>query len=433
MQDEDPPAKLSPYRWYVLILLTIIYTVYNIDRNLVVILAEPIRQEFNLSDSQLGLLTGASFAVAFAIAGIPLGFLVDRTNRVRLISVLLAVWSAVTAACALVRSFPMLIATRVAIGAAESGASPTCMSLIADYFPKSVRGRVIGIFYLSTPIGLGIGFAIGGIAAQHMGWREVFFWAGAPGLLLAAITWLTVREPLRGGLEQEKGALLASSFANVFASIKQRPSLTFLILGAVASICAQAGISAFMPSLYVRMHGMELAQVGLTIALIKGVGGVIGMPLGGFISDYVSKRSIALSPLAVCFAMALSAPLAALGIFSPSMLVSIVAFFVYDIAVQIYLGPTMATYLSLAPANLRGAMSSFLIVAMNLVGFGVGALLTGAMSDLFLSMGIDQPLRFAMLAMTPFFLLSALFYFQASRLARADSERPWSGALVGSA
>lgn len=432
MQEEDPPAKLSAYRWYVLVLLTIIYTVYNIDRNLVVILAEPIRQEFGLSDSQLGLLTGASFAVAFAIAGIPLGFLVDRTNRVRLISVLLAIWSAFTAACALVRSFPMLIATRVAIGAAESGASPTCMALIADYFPKSVRGRVISIFYLSTPIGLGIGFAIGGIAAQHMGWREVFVWAGVPGLLLAAITWLTVREPVRGGLEQEKGAPLASSFANVFAAIRQRPSLSFLIFGAVASICAQAGISAFMPSLYVRMHGLELAQVGLIIALIKGVGGVIGMPLGGFISDYVTKRSIALSPLAVCFAMLLSAPLAALGIFSPSIIVSIVAFFLYDIAVQIYLGPTMATYLSLAPANLRGAMSSFLIVAMNLVGFGVGALLTGAMSDLFLSLGINQPLRYAMLAMAPFFVLSALFYLQASRLARGDSERPWAGVLAGS-
>lgn len=433
--DQDAGFKMTSYRWYVLILLTVIYTIYNVDRNLVVILAEPIRDEFNLSDSQLGLLTGTSFAIAFAVAGIPLGFVVDKTNRVKLIAGLLATWSAVTVMCAFVRTFPTLLLTRIGVGAAESGASPTCLSLISDYFPKTMRGRALGIFYLSTPIGLGLGFAIGGVAAQHLGWRDVFIWAGAPGIVLAALIWFTLREPIRGAFEKKKEseAKGVSSFSTAFAAIQQRSSLFYLIAASVTVICAQTGISAFMPSLYVRLHGLDIGQTGLMVALVKGVGGALGMPAGGVLSDYLSKRSISLSPLLVCGAVLLAAPLAAIGIFATTLWVSVTAFFFYAVVVHTYLGPTLATYLTLAPTHLRGAMSGFIIVAMNLIGFGTGALLTGMLSDFFLAHGFEQPLRFAMLAMIPFFLISAAFYYVASRTAQRDSERSWTGSLATAA
>lgn len=416
-------AKAGQNRWYLIILLCIIYTVYNIDRNLVVILAEPIKAEFSLSDTQLGLLTGTSFAVAFALAGIPLGFLVDRTNRVRLLAILLMIWSAATALCSLVRTFPLLVAARIAVAGAESGAAPTSLSIISDSFPKSRRGTAIGIFYLGTPIGMAAGFAIGGFVAQYIGWREVFLLAGLPGILFSLIVFLTVREPKRGVFDQEeKGAELVSSLGNVFNVLKRKKSLIFLLFAAISMIVAQSGIGQFMASHYVRHYDLPLDRVGYSIAFIMGVGGAVGMPAGGVISDWVSKRSLAFAPRFAGFIAALSIPFAVVGCMAPSLQLSIGAFFIYSIIVHTYLGPTFSTFLSLSPARLRGAMSALLLVGMNLVGFGIGPQLTGIVSDMLNVRGVEEPLRYAMLFMSLFLLVSAMLYWVASKTTNKDAE-----------
>lgn len=423
MEDQASAVKLSPHRWYVLILLAVVYTIYNVDRNLVIILAEPIRQEFNLSDTQLGLLTGMSFAVAFALAGIPLGFLTDRTNRTRLLAILLLIWSAVTAVCAFVRTFPTLILTRIAIGAAESGAAPTSLSIISDYFPKEQRGRAIGIFYLATPIGLALGFAIGGYLAASVGWRNVFLIAGIPGIILALVVAFTIREPKRGAFEApKKGPPLVSSLGNVISELRRKKTLLLLMLGAIFIIMGQAGMSAFLPSLLIREYGLEIEQAGLFMAMIHGVGGALGMPAGGFLSDYVSKRSISFAPRMVGIVVFCAAPFAVAGCFAPNIWYAGVFFFIYSVLIHTYLGPTLATYLTIAPAELRGAMSAALLVGMNLIGTGVGPQLTGVLSDVFNNAGIDQPLRWALGAATIWLFISAALYLWASKTTKVDAE-----------
>ncbi|MBN8605570.1 MAG: MFS transporter [Caulobacterales bacterium] len=423
MADEQDAVKLSPHRWYVLIVLAIVYTIYNVDRNLVVILAEPIRAEFALNDTQLGLLTGMSFALAFAIAGIPLGFLTDRMNRTRLLAILLTVWSIVTAVCAFVRTFPTLILTRVAIGAAESGAAPTSLSILSDYFPKSQRGRAIGLFYLATPVGLALGFAIGGYLVGMVGWRNVFLIAGIPGVFLALLVLLTMREPVRGTFEPaQKGPALVSSLGSVLGAIGQKKTLLLLMLAAITIIMGQAGLSAFLPSLLVREFQLSLEHTGLFMAAIHGVGGAIGMPLGGFMSDYVSKRSLAFAPRMVSILVFMAAPLALAGCFAPNIVLTGVCFFIYSILIHTYLGPTLSTYLTIAPAELRGAMSAAILVGMNLFGSGVGPQVTGIVSDLFSHWGVDQPLRMAMLFPAACLFISAGLYLAASGTTAKDAE-----------
>jgi len=344
-------------------------------------------------------------------------------NRTRLLAILLTVWSAVTALCAFVKTFPTLLLTRVAIGAAESGAAPTSLSILSDYFPKSQRGRAIGLFYLATPVGLALGFAIGGYLVGMVGWRNVFLIAGIPGIVFALLVLLTVREPVRGTFEPpQKGPALVSSLGTVFRVISQKKTLLLLILAAVTIIMGQAGISSFLPSLLVREYGMSLEHVGLFMALIHGVGGAIGMPAGGMLSDFVSKRSLAFAPRMVSILVFLAAPLALAGCFSPSILVTGVCFFIYSILIHTYLGPTLSTYLTLAPAELRGVMSAAILVAMNLFGTGVGPQVTGIVSDLFNHWGVDQPLRMAMLFPAACLFISAGFYMAASTTTEKDAQ-----------
>lgn len=415
--------RLSPHRWYVLIVLAVVYTLYNVDRNLVIILAEPIRAEFGLSDTQLGLLTGTSFAVAFAIAGIPLGFLTDRTNRTRVLASLLAIWSAVTAVCAFVRTYPTLLVTRVAIGAAESGAAPTSLSIISDYFPKSQRGRAIGFFYLATPVGLALGFAIGGILEHAVGWRNVFLIAGLPGVFLALLVLFTVREPKRGTFEPAKqGVPLTSSIGNVLRTAFERKTLLVLIGAAVFIIMGQSGLSAFMPSLLIREHGLSVKDAGLFMAFFHGVGGAIGMPAGGFLSDLVSKRSLSFAPRMVGVLLLLAAPMALLGCYAPTVMTAGICFFIYAVLIHTYLGPTFATYLTIAPAELRGVMSAAMLVAMNLLGTGLGPQITGILSDVFKSAAVAEPLRLAMGIAAGYLVISALLYFVAGATAKKDAQ-----------
>ncbi|MCA8889329.1 MAG: hypothetical protein KDA46_10895, partial [Parvularculaceae bacterium] len=181
-------------------------------------------------------------------------------------------------------------------------------------------------------------------------------------------------------------------------------------------------IGQFMASHYVRHYDLPLAQAGYSIAFIMGVGGAVGMPAGGIVSDWVSKRSLAFAPRCAGFIAALSIPFAIVGCLAPTLEISILAFFIYSIIVHSYLGPTFSTFLSLSPARLRGAMSALLLVGMNLVGFGIGPQLTGIISDVFNARGIEEPLRYAMLLMTFFLLLSAIFYFIASTTTNKDAE-----------
>lgn len=412
---EEAAARRA--RWWGLALLTALYTLSTVDRNIVSILGEPIRQEFGLNDSQLGFLTGTVFAISFAIAGIPLGLLADRTHRVRLLAALLGVWSVLTLLSGFTRTYVTLLLARIGVAAAESGASPASMSLITDLFPKEKRGTALGIYYTSTPLGLAIGFGLGGVIAAHFGWRAAFFFAGVPGLIISALLVLTMREPRRGAQDAPRSgsaALMNSSIPTLLRLTWQRKTMLFIILAAVCMIIAQAGIGAFIAPYLIRIHQMPIDQVGGLVALAWGGGGLFGLPLGGIFADRVARAAPSHGPRFVALSALVTAPLAMAAFLAGDPYVALCLIFFASVVGHAYYGATFSIYLSVAPAAIRGAAGALLIVALNLIGYGVGPQMTGILSDVFSHAGVADSLRWALVTASSVYVIAAVFFLLAS-------------------
>jgi predicted MFS family arabinose efflux permease len=416
-----PAAARS--RWYVLALLTALYTLNSIDRNVISIVAEPIKQEHHLSDAAIGVLIGLVYAVSFTLAGLPLGMLVDRVNRTKLVAALLTVWSGLTFFSGLAQSFTQLLLARIGLAAAESGASPACMSLITDLFPRKQRSTALGWFYFSTPLGLAAGFGIGGFMVAEFGWRSAFFVAGAPGLVLALVILLTVREPQRGAFEKTppRGEAKASLGA-LAAMFRERPTMLFLGLAAMAQTVAQAGVGAFVAPFLIRTFHVPISEVGLLAALALGGGAALGMPIGGWLGDRLGRRSARAPVLFVATAMALAGPTAMLAFNMPTAAVATGLLGLYSILLATYYGTTFSTYLSIAPVSMRGSAGAVLAIANSLVGYGLGPSSAGVLSDLYSSAGSAQPLRLALTTLVSLYFLAAGLFLLASRTITRDLE-----------
>lgn len=285
-----PPAAAgtktgSGARRITLVVLTLIATVQFFDRALMVVVMEPIKREFALSDSQLGLLAGFSYAAAFALAGIPLGWLADRVNRRNLLALLLVMWSSMVALAGSAGSFAALVATRVGIGAADAGGQPCSVSTIADLYPQDKRAAAVAVFYVGVPLGMLLGFMAGGFIAAQYGWRTGFYVAAVPGVVLALCLLLFTREPRRG--EADAGAHDAPP-PSLTATLRFMRGQSSLMLVMAASVLVTASSSAMMSwigSLLVRSHGLSLQQVGLVTAFCMGGVGALGTLAAGLLAD----------------------------------------------------------------------------------------------------------------------------------------------------
>ena len=281
------------YRNYVLLLLMVVYIFNFIDRQILVILQESIKAELGLSDQQLGLLSGFTFAVFYVVCGIPIARLADRYNRVNIVSASLAIWSAMTAISGLATNFVQLLAARIGVGVGEAGASPPSHSIISDYFPHEERGRALSIYSVGIYIGILIGFLAGGWINQYFGWRIAFMVVGAPGILLAVVVKLTLREPLRGQLDAGNHESLPDG--QFFADVKRIWSLRsfrYSALGAGLNAFLGYGALNFMPSFAIRIYEIPVGLVGTWLALIVGLAGGVGVYAGGYLSDHLGKRCL---------------------------------------------------------------------------------------------------------------------------------------------
>lgn len=412
------------YSWYVVLLLGIGQIIGGIDRNLVAILAEPVRREFHLSDSQVGLLTGLAFAISFAIMGLPLGLLIDRVHRGRLYSCILAVWSLLTMVSGLAGSFAHLVIARIGVGAAEAGAAPAAMSLLTDYFPPHRRATAIGWFFFSTPLGVAIGFGVGGVIAGHLDWRSAFFIAGVPGLVTSLIILLTLREPRRGGFDPsvtpqaargatvKSGAAMAQAFGTIW---RVRPMIC--IASAIGILlAAHSGLTVFLASYLVRVEGMTLPQAGGIIALGLGLGGAIGMPFGGMLADRLDLRRPGLSLEFAALTM-IGAPvtMAAMLLVGGGFWWFAGCLTIYAFWNAAYYGAAFGKYMGLAPASIRGTCSAILFIISNLAGYGFGPQITGLLSDAASALHFAVPLRVAMLGSSLLFLPACILFLLAAK------------------
>lgn len=430
LDDGDEPAKLSRGRErYALFILMLIYAFGYLDRQVINILAEPIKNELQLSDSELGLLTGLAFALFYTLLGLPIARLADRFDRSRIIAASLFLWSSCTALSGLASTYASLLLLRVGVGVGEAGCNPPATSLIADVVPRSRRATAMSMFALGNPIGSLLGLAVGGIIAATLGWRAAFLIAGLPGIGLAIIAWLTLPEPRRtpGKLED------VPTIREAFREFGRKPSFWLLGLGAAMMAFVHYGNLAFYSSFFLRNHadglatsvdwarsnlGIELpplALLGVALGLMMGVFGALGIAAGGRIADRVGAKNPSGYMTAPFIAAAAQVPFCIMGLFVENVWLAVGLFCVPAFLTTIWFGPVMAVATGLVGPRVRSTSGAMMQLVINLIGLGLGPLSIGLLSDAIGGSGSDsgESLRFALAASSSAGLLAALAFFLA--------------------
>lgn len=408
------------YRQYVLGILVVVYVFNLIDRQILSMLLEPIKQDLLLSDTQLGLLSGIAFAIFYTTFGIPIARYADRNSRVNVISASLAAWSLMTAVCGLAQNFWQLMLGRIGVAIGEAGASPPSHSLISDYFAPERRATALSIFSLGAPIGVMIGFLAGGWLTHFFDWRTAFVVVGLPGVLMAIIVRKTLVEPPRGYSEGVQSVQEQATLREAFIYFWSRPSFRHLTLAAGLHAFVSYGLATWLPPFLIRSHQMGLAEIGTYLALVTGVVGGLGTFAGGYICDRFGQKDRRMYVWLPALSLIILIPLTVLALLSPTKEGAIYFYLIPALLSPFYLGPTFAMVQGLATVRLRAIAAAVLLFVLNLIGMGLGPLLVGVLSDFLRPEYGDEALRYAMIVAVLMNLWSAVHYFLAAKTLRED-------------
>jgi len=378
--EEETKAVSRQVRNYTLFILTIMYAFNFIDRQIIVILQPLIKAELNLSDTQLGLLSGIVFALFYTILGIPIARLADKRNRRNIIAISLTIWSGMTAISGFAQNFMQLLLARLGVGVGEAGGSPPAHSMISDLYDEKSRATAISIYSAGLHFGILVGFAFGGYLGELYGWRTTFFVVGIPGVLLALVIWLTVPEPVRGTFDNAK-VKDAPSFKETVATVFKLKSFIYIALGCAFSAFVGYGAINFMPSYLIRYHNMSLTDVGLVLALVVGTGGMVGTFLGGYLADKFGRNDLRWYLWVPSIAILTGTPIMIFAYHSGNLYVMLSVALVGIIAGNTYLGPSIAIAHKLVNVRMRATISALLFFILNLIGLGLGPLYVGWLSD----------------------------------------------------
>jgi MFS family permease len=405
MSSNGAPVISSAYRNYVLFILVLVNTVNFVDRTAISVLAPSIQKEFQVSNTLLGLVMGIAFTVFYATLGFPVARLLDRRRRNSLLALVLAIWSGMTALCGAATSFAMLFLFRVGVGVGEAGAGPASHSLMGDYFRKIQRPVAIGFFSLGVPLGNFLGIFVGGMLVEAIGWRWTFVALGAPGLLLALIVWLTVREPVRGGMDDpaDLAALRTGEDIPLGESIRKlwaSPTFRIMSFSAAPSALCGYGMNLWMPLFLQRVHELTPAQYSLPLGAVIGIGGGLGAMLGGIITAKAAARDLRAFLSLPALSMVLFAAALLLAVWTTSLVALYAAIAVAAFAQFYLMGPFFAVVQRLAPLRGRAVATAFFFFILATVGIGIGPLYVGAMNDLFRgTYGDAEGLRMALMTL----------------------------------
>jgi predicted MFS family arabinose efflux permease len=422
------PAELAPavresssYRAVVLAMLVLVYTFNFIDRQIVGILAVPIKTDLGLTDTQLGLMGGLAFALFYTALGIPIAMLADRRNRTTIMTAALVLWSAFTAACGFAQNFLQLFLARLGVGVGEAGGVAPAYSLVADYFPPHQRARALAVYSFGIPIGSALGIVFGGFIAHWVDWRTAFIAVGIAGIVIAPLFKMVVREPQRGRFDGVRGAGTPVGLREVVRVLLAKRAFWGISFGASASSMMGYGLFFWLPSFFVRSHGMTLIQASVYYGAILLLGGIAGIWLGGWLADRFGaarRRAYALIPACAFIA---TVPFFIGAVTSNSLAVSFVLFLVPTALGLVWLGPVLSAIQHVVPTGMRATASAIFLFVNNLIGIGLGSVALGALSDALSSRYGADSLRYAILGGTLFyFVAAALFLLSAKRL-----ERDW--------
>ena len=406
-------------------ILLIVYIFNFLDRQIVNILAEPIKADLGLSDTQLGLLAGPAFAVFYALLGIPIARYADKdgTNRVRLIALALAIWSAMTAVCGLAQNFVQLLFARIGVGVGEAGCTPAAHSLISDSVPVAKRSSAIAFYGLGVPIGSLLGLIIGGIVNDLYGWRVALMLVGAPGLLLALIVLFVMREPRHSRTAEAVATASAAaplSMREAMREIFTSRAYIYILIAASFTAFLGYGKGLWTISFFIRSHGLSTTQAGLSLAAVLGLAAAFGTWLGGKMADKFGardKRHILTFP---AFGMAIVAPVLFLGYYMENWIVAMALLVVPSIVNNAYYGPAYGCVQGLVQPRARAVAASIMLFGQNLIGLGLGPFLFGVLSDALQPVAGQESVRWVLYGAAWLGLIPAFFFWRASLRLKAE-------------
>jgi MFS family permease len=407
------------YRNYVLMMLTLVYVFNFVDRQLIVILQESIKKELKLSDSQLGLLSGFTFAIFYVTLGIPIARFADKTNRKNTIAASLGLWSVMTAFSGLARNFTQLFFARIGVGVGEAGGSPPAHAMISDYFPPQKRSTALSIYSTGIYFGILTGFLMGGYLNQRLGWRTAFFVVGMPGMILSILFYFLVKEPRRGATDVNATSTTGDlSVGKVLKQLYSTNTFVYLAVATGLHVFCLYGLLNWAPSFLSRLHGMK--SPGALLGLIFGIGGAIGSFAGGFMTDHFGKKDKRWYLKLPAYAIILSIFFVAGALFLQNTSLSLICLGCCASLQSMYLGPSIAVAHSLVPASMRSLTSAILFFVLNLIGLGLGPLVVGMISDqLAPALGVES-LRWAMSIIIVVGAVSTIFFFIAAKKLAVD-------------
>jgi len=404
-----------------------VYVLNFLDRQLLSILAKPIQDDLGISDGQIGMISGLYFAMFYCVLAIPIGWLADRTNRVRVLSLACALWSAATVACGVSASYVQLVLARMSVGVGEAGGVPPSYSIVADYFPPGKRGTALSLFNLGPPIGQALGVAFGASITAAYSWRSAFISLGAVGIVMAAIVLLFVREPARGGLDARSAAhpsvaqAARGGFWSTCRMFFSHPVLLRVSLACAATQFVTYAVLNFTTLFLMREKGMTLQEIAVYYAILIGAGIGSGMYVSGRLIDRLARRSKTAYGYLPAAALALAIP----------FFIAFVSMRDWPLALVFLALPTFLNYFYLSPAvtlvqeevqpEQRVLAGALLLLVMNLIGLGLGPTWLGAVSDLLRPSHPDNSLQLAFYTLVPFYLLAVLLHLWLARALRRQS------------
>jgi MFS family permease len=421
LEGHDKNQVRSQYRNFVLLMLTLVYVFNFIDRQILVILQESIKKELHLSDTQLGLLSGFTFAIFYVTMGIPIARSADKRNRRNILTVSLSIWSLMTFFSGLARNFLQLLLARIGVGIGEAGGSPPAHAMISDYFPPKKRSTALSIYSSGIYLGMLVGFLMGGYLNQHLGWRKAFFVVGLPGVLFSILFFLTVKEPEKGATDLPgNSATDPVSLATVVRFLFSKKTFAYLALATGLHVFCMYGLLNWTPSFLARLHGLKSAQIGALLGPIYGFCGAIGSFTGGALTDYLGKTDKRWYLKGPAYAVLFSILFAAGFLFLSNLPTALICLGCCTFLQSMYLGPSIAVAHSLVPASMRAITSAILFLSLNLIGLGFGPLVVGILSDkLSPSLGTES-LRWAMSIVLVVSVASSLLFFISAKNMTAD-------------
>ena len=417
--------KNPRYRYLVLGILTAVYVSNFVDRQVINVLASYIIADLDISDGQFGMLSGLAFALIYTTLGIPIARWADIGNRRNVIAISVTIWSIMTAACGAAQNFGQLFMARFGVGIGEAGGSPPAHSIVSDIFPAHQRATALSVYSLGVYGGILVGTIGGAYLVQFFDWRIAFVVVGLPGIFLALLVRFVIKEPPRGMAEARKD-VAPPGFFRVVGFLWERKSFRHLSFACALHAFVTYGMGNFMPLFLGRVHGMEILDVGWYYGLIAGIGGLAGTFFGGWMSDRMSNKTgdktwyvwipFISTLLAIPFALITF-------LVMPTGVSAAFSYLLPVFAGGWYLAPCIASTHFLVGIRMRAMASAILFFVLNLIGLGLGPMLTGFVSDLLTPNYGDNALRYAMSLTVLVNIWCALHYYLATRTIRADFDR----------